>query len=137
MQFSIDDGLTKREADFVREKLLEFADEFTGPRNRRELGVALRDKDGAAVGGITASTLWDWLLIGILWIPVEVRRMGYGAQLLGRIEDLGRDHGCRFAKLDTFEFEAKQFYEAHGYRVDSKTDEFPTGHTQFHLIKAL
>ena len=28
--------------------------------------------------------------------------------------------------LDTFEFEARDFYEAHGYAVQSQTDDFPT-----------
>lgn len=137
MKYIVDDELSEAEVDLVRRKLFEFADRFTGPRNRREFGVALRDSDGNAVGGITANTVWDWLQIDVLWIPEELRGRGFGSQLLRRIEDLGREHGCRFSRLNTFEFEAREFYEAHGYEVVSKTDGFPTGHTQFHLTKLL
>jgi GNAT superfamily N-acetyltransferase len=129
--------LTKDEADYVQRKLIEFADRFTKPRNFREIGVALRDSDGNAVGGITASTVWDWLQIGILWIPEEMRGRGYGSQLLERIEQCGRECDCRYARLNTFDFEARGFYEAHGHRVVSQTDDFPSGHTQFHLTKEL
>ncbi len=136
MKYSIHDNMTKCEADYVQQKLIEFADEFTEPRNYRELGVVLRDADGDTVGGITANTVWDWLQIGVLWIPEEMRGEGYGHQLLTRIEELGRQCGCKSARLDTFEFEAKEFYEAQGYRIVSQTDDFPKGHTQYHLIKA-
>jgi GNAT superfamily N-acetyltransferase len=82
-------------------------------------------------------TVWDWLQIGVLWIPEEMRGRGYGSTLLERVEQLGREHGCRYARLHTFDFEAREFYEAHGYRVTSQTDDFPAGHTQFHLTKEL
>ena len=137
MEYSIHDDMTQGEADYVEQKLVEFADQFTEPRNYREFGVALRDAEGNTVGGITGNTVWDWLQISVLWIPDDLRGQGYGHQLLERAEELGRARGCRFARLNTFEFEARGFYESHGYTVRSQTDGFPAGHTQYHLAKEL
>lgn len=137
MDYDIHDDMTSEEASFVQKKLVEFADEFTPPRNYRELGVSLRNADGQVVGGITANAVWDWLQIGVLWLPHELRGEGHGHKLLERIEDLGRGHGCKYSKLDTFEFEAREFYEGHGYVVQSQTNNFPKGHTQYHLTKVL
>jgi GNAT superfamily N-acetyltransferase len=137
MNYELHDDMTTAEAEYVQRKLLEFSDGFTEPRNYREFGVALRDQCGEVVGGITANRVWDWLQIGVLWIPDELRGQGLGQQLLKRMENLGRQHGCKFAKLDTFEFEAREFYESHGYTVQSRTDNFPRDHTQFHLTKEL
>jgi GNAT superfamily N-acetyltransferase len=137
MEYSIHDDMTQGEADYVEQKLVEFADQFTEPRNYREFGVALRDSEGSTVGGITCNTVWDWLQIGVLWIPDDLRGQGYGHQLLERAEELGRARGCRFARLNTFEFEARGFYESHGYTVRAQTDGFPAGHTQYHLAKEL
>lgn len=137
MDYVLDDEFTQREADFVQRKLVEFADRFTEPRNYREFGVVVRDGDGAVVGGITGSTAWDWLQIGVLWLPEELRGQGLGHRLLERAEQIGREYGCAFAKLDTFEFEARAFYERHGYVVRSQTDDFPKGHVQYHLTKTL
>ena len=137
MGYRIHEDMTQDEASFVQKKLVEFADQFTLPRNYRELRVALRDEDGNVAGGITANTVWDWLQIGVLWLPDELRGQGYGHQLLQHIEELGRSHGCKFSKLDTFEFEAREFYENHGYTVQSQTENFPDGHTQYHLTKQL
>jgi len=137
MRYRIHDDMTRDEAGFVQEKLVEFADQFTPPRNYRQLGVVLRDEEGNAIGGITANTVWDWLQIGVLWLPDELRGQGFGHQLLERIEEIGRSYGCNHSKLDTFEFEAREFYEKHGYAVQSLTEGFPEGHTQFHLTKYL
>ena len=137
MNYDIHDDMTQEEALFVRQGLSEFAHRFTEPRNYREFGVVLRDENGDASGGIMGNTIWHWLRIDVLWVPDELRGKGYGHRLLDRAEELGRSRGCNFAMLDTFEFEARDFYEAHGYVVQSQTDGFPAGHTQYHLTKVL
>ncbi len=93
MEYRIHDDMTQGEADYVERKLVEFADQFTEPRNYREFGVALRDAEGNTVGGITGNTVWDWLQISVLWIPDDLRGKGYGHRLLERAEDLGRARG--------------------------------------------
>lgn len=137
MKYSISYQINKDEADFVQKKLVEFADQFTGPRNYREFGITLRNDDGEVVGGLTANTVWDWLQIGVLWIPDDLRGEGHGYKLLSAAESKARDMGCKYSRLDTFEFEAREFYERNGYSVHSQTDDFPKGHTHFHLQKVL
>lgn len=129
--------MTHDEPVLVKRGLVEFADRFTGPRNGRDIGVVLRDPDGNVGGGITGYAIWDWLQIETLWIDEGLRGRGYGYQLLNRAEAIGAGYGCRFARLDTFEFEAREFYERQGYVVYARTDDFPEGHTQFHLRKQL
>ncbi len=137
MEFTIHDDMTQSEADYIEGKLVEFADQFTGPRNNREFGIVLRNAEGDALGGVTGNTLWDWIQIGTLWLAEELRGKGLGHQLLERAEELGRQRGCKFARLATWEFEAKEFYEAHGYSVFSQHNDFPKGHTQYYLSKEL
>ena len=137
MEFTFHDDITPDEAEYIEKKLVEFADQFTGPRNNRGFGIVLRNAEGDVLGGITGNTLWDWLQIGVLWLTEELRGQGLGHQLLERAEALGRQRGCKFARLSTWEFEARAFYEAHGYRVFSQQDDFPKGHTQFYLSKEL
>ena len=50
---------------------------------------------------------------------------------------MARARGCRHARLDTFDFQARTFYEQLGYRVYAELPDFPEGHRQFHLIKEL
>ena len=137
MGLTIDEHMSAAEIDYVERRLVEFADLYTGPRQRRDFALALRSSAGAVCGGIIGDSLWDWLQIGTLWIAEEFRGQGFGRQLLARAEALGKERGCRFARLSTFEFEARAFYEAHGYVVFGQHDNFPSGHTQFYLAKTL
>ena len=137
MNYDICDDMTEEEALFVRQGLAEFATRFTEPRNYREFSFVLRNESGDTSGGIMGNTIWDWLRIDVLWVPDELRGKRYGHRLLERAEELARSRDCKFAMIDTFEFEARDFYEAHGYVVQSQTDDFPTGHTHYHLTKVL
>ena len=94
-------------------------------------------KDGEAVGGIVGSTYWDWLYVDLLWLREDLRGQGYGHQLLTAAEDEARQRGAKNAYLDTFSFQAPDFYEQHGYRVFGTLDDFPAGHQRFFLTKAL
>lgn len=137
MNYTLHDDMTQEEALFVRQGLAEFANRFTEPRNYQALGIVLRDANGIASGGISGNTIWDWLRVDVLWVPDALRGKGHGHRLLARAEQLARSRGCNFAMLDTFEFEARDFYEAHGYVVQSQTNNFPAGHTHYHLTKVL
>lgn len=129
--------MTSDEARFVGTKLTEFADPFTGPRNYRSFGIVLRGDDGAVSGGLTGNVIWTWLRIDVLWVSDALRGQGYGGKLLDAAEMKGIAMGCKFAMVDTLEFEARDFYEQRGYCVMSQTNNFPEGHTHFHLTKAL
>jgi GNAT superfamily N-acetyltransferase len=131
------DNMTYDETKLVRKMLIEFSDAYTEPRKFREFGVALRDEAGNIVGGIAANTVWDWLQIDVLWVAEALRRQGHGLKLLRRAEEIGKGLGCKYSKLDTFEFQAREFYERHGYQLQSQTNNFPTGHTHFHFAKTL
>ena len=48
-----------------------------------------------------------------------------------------RKRGVRNAYVDTFSFQAPEFYRKLGYREFGRLDDFPTGHRRSWLTKAL
>jgi GNAT superfamily N-acetyltransferase len=112
-------------------------DPISQPRNYQPLFLSLRDSDKRLVGGVLASIVWDWLAIDALWVENEIRGKGYGRRLLERAEEIARGRGCTHVRLDTFDFQARAFYERAGYSVYAQLDGFPPGHVQFHMTKQL
>ena len=107
------------------------------PRNYRPIGYLLRDDDGALVGGLIGATVWGWLQVRDLWIAQAARGRGWGSRLLQRAEREGIERGCHHACLDTFDFQALEFYRRHGYEIFGTLRDFPTGHERYFVSKPI
>ncbi len=101
------------------------------------LCFVLYDPDDSIAGGIIGETHWNWLFINLMWVKEELRGRGYGRQLLLAAEEEGRKRGATDAYLDTFSFQAPEFYKKHGYQVFGVLEDFPPGHKRFYLSKKL
>ena len=122
--------------DVIVGGLVAFNTAQAGPGDWRTLAVLIEDAEGACVGGLWGRTSYGWLFTEVLFVPAELRGRGLGANILGRAEDEARARGCRGAWLDTFEFQARGFYERLGYRLFGELADYPTG-SRFFLQKAL
>ena len=114
--------------------LLAFNEAWIGPSNEQPVRLVARD-DLGVVGGLLGSTRWKWLYIAKLWVDERGRGKGIGTQLLGAAEELARTRGCTDASLDTFEYQARPFYEKLGYELFGTLEGFPPGYRQFYLRK--
>ena len=129
--------LSADENQELRRRLDEFNEPFVGKPNPREIGLAVRSDEGELVAGLIGSAVWEMLHINVIWVSDALRGQGYGSKLLTQAEDEGRNLGCEFVKLHTFSFQARPFYERHGYQVIGETRDFPKGHSQFLMFKPL
>jgi GNAT superfamily N-acetyltransferase len=125
------------DVDAIEERINRFNMRVTGDSVYHPVHIYLRDESGALCGGIIAHVWGGWLYIEFLYVDEPFRKHGYGAQLLAAAEDEARGHGCRNAHVSTYSFQARPFYERYGYRVISELEDFPPGHSHFHLRKAL
>ncbi len=108
-----------------------------GDGHGKMLCFVLEDAQQAIVGGIIGETHWDWLYINLMFLNEALRGLGYGSRLLALAEEEARKRGAKSVYLDTFSFQAPDFYQKHGYTVFGQLDGFPAGHTRFYLTKRL
>lgn len=108
-----------------------------GDDKAQRLCFVLHAPDETVVGGVIGVLYWDWLSIDLMWIKDELRSQGYGRRLLALIENEARQRGAKHAHLDTFSFQAPDFYKRHGYEVFGELTDFPPGHQRYYLVKHL
>ncbi len=96
-----------------------------------------RAEDGRVVGGLRAFVFLYWLRIEVLFVDEDQRGQGVGTRLLGEAERLARDLGAKNVALETFEFQAPQFYAKHGYVEASRIDGYAKDFYLATLRKAL
>lgn len=100
--------------------------------------VLLRDEpDGPVTGGLYGYQLFDWLFIQYVAVPPSQKGKGLGSELLARAEAWARSRGLAGLWLDTFAFQAKDFYEKLGFSVFGEIDDHPRGSSRYFLFKRL
>ena len=109
----------------------------TGRDDSRPLGLTLEDSDGQVVGGLWGRTAYDWLFVELLFVPESMRGSGIGRDLLTRAEREAIARGCHSAWLDTFEFQARGFYERLGYTCFGELANYPPGSSRYFFKKSL
>lgn len=73
----------------------------------------------------------------ILWVSEEYRKSGFGTKLLKEMEKIAVEENCKLIHLDTFDFQAKDFYLRHGYEVFGVLEDCPESHCRYYLKKKL
>ena len=110
---------------------------MAGEDHGQNLCFVLKNPDGAVRGGVIGATYWDWLYVNLMWIKDELRSQGFGRQLLEFAEEKARQRGAKQAYLDTFSFQAPEFYQKQGYQIFGELTDFPVGHTRYFMKKML
>ncbi len=97
-----------------------------------------KDQDGRLLGGVLAcSALWYILHIETVWVREEYRGRGIASSLLAAVEEEAMRNGCYIAQLETFDFQARGFYEKCGYQLFGTLKDVPRGHERYYLCKRL
>lgn len=102
------------------------------------LDFVIKNEDEIEIGGILAGVgYWKGLEIKIIWVRENYRKAGVGTRLLKYVENLAIEIGATISMLDTFDFQAEEFYIKNGYEAIGEIKNFPPGHKRIYLSKNL
>lgn len=110
----------------------------TQEENFIDLSRKVLSEDGKILAGIIVRMYcWRCIYIDTFWIDESMRGEGLGTLLLEEVERVAKKNGSHLIHLDTFDFQAKDFYLAHGYSVFGELEDCPKGHTRYFMSKVL
>lgn len=135
MRIQLEENPTAADRQIIWDGLRAHNEVYTSGAGDSMLNLFLRDERGAVMGGLFAKAGRGWLHIITLWIDPSLRGQGYGAQLLTTAEAEGMRRGCHSAYLDTFSFQAPNFYVKCGYKIFGTLNAFPDEHQRFFMRK--
>lgn len=140
MEIKLAHDLSVEEAEYIGNRLSTFNLESAPPSFRKakiDVDLALRDDKGKIVGGLVGKIYRFCLFIDTLWIEEALRGHGYGKTLMEEAEAMAREENCVFMHLDTFSFQAPEFYKNLGFEVFGLIDEYPGDLKRFYMKKML
>lgn len=130
---------TIEERELVDNKLVDFNREnvpFQQSEDWIGLSYVLKDNTGQAIGGINATLYcWNIMYVDVLHVDYAHRGKGYGKLLLDKAESKAKSLGGYMSHLDTFDWQAKEFYEHLGYLVFGILENCPPGHKRYYMKK--
>lgn len=115
--------------------LISFNNQFGSLERWEYVGFYALDDKGELLGGVQGSFEWDWVHIAHLW--VKEQRCGLGKTLMQKIEDYAKEKGKTGIQLDTYDFQARPFYEKMGYSVFGTIENAAGKYAHYYMAKRL
>ena len=136
MEQIITDQIEPKDEEAIYQGLLAYNLARLEDQSPKDIGIYDRH-DGKIIAGLIGQTHGNWLTIKYLWVDEHLRGRHIGTKLLEQAEKTAKMRGCRYCFLDTFSFQAPQFYRDRGYKEAFTLDEYPISQKRHYLTKVL
>lgn len=137
MPFRVTTACSQAEEAEIHQALRVFNRAKREPSEDIPLGVFYEDEQGRKLAGLTGEIFGNWLCIHYLWVSEEWRGQGIGSRLLARAEAEAVTQGAKYAFVDTFDFQAPNFYRRYGYQEVFHLTDYPYTGSRYYYTKAL
>lgn len=100
-----------------------------------QIGAKIGEK---IVGGINACmTAFRILYVSTLYVDEAYRNQGIGRLLIGEMEIRAKQIGANMIRLDTFDWQGKEFYERLGYEQVGHYKNELDGFSEYFFLKRI
>lgn len=89
------------------------------------------------IGGAIGFVEYNWYFLDLLYIDEYYRGQDIGTKLIKEIEDFAIKENLTGIRMETWDFQARGFYEKNGYKVFAKIEDCPPGTIDYFLKKEL
>ena len=101
------------------------------------LGIFYEDDKHNKLAGLIGETFGNWLCIHYLFVSEDLRGQGIGSKILNAAEEEAKERGCLYSFVDTFSFQAPDFYKKHDYKEVFALEDYPYTGKRFYYTKVL
>lgn len=129
--------LTEEQVEEIEDSLDEYDERYIKYKidGRIQIGI---EENGRIVAGLDACmTAFKILYVSTVFVDENCRRKGYGKALILEMEKRAKSIGANTIRLDTFNWQGKDFYEAMGYDCVGSYDNTEDGYSEYFFLKRI
>lgn len=133
----VDENPPSDKIQLIRQHLIAYNTSHSRIEEGREVALFLEDAAGQLHGGVVA---WIWgacMEIEYAAVDASLRGAGWGRKLFQRVDAVAAAWGCRTIVLDTYTFQAPEFYQKIGFHRLAAVAGYPGGIMKIYMIKHL
>lgn len=132
---TVHDDLPRDETQRVDDGLGQANDQAAPLHEVVPLSCFAKDESGAVLGGAVGRTWGGCCELQQLWVEPAHRCKGIASRLVREFEARARERGCESFYLETYSFQAPEFYRSLGYVVDHALAVYPHGIVKYLMVK--
>lgn len=137
MKYIMTDNPKEEDISEIRDNLIEYNLSHIELKKVKPIAVFVNDENANKIGGISGETHGNWLEVSFLWVDEKFRGQKIGSKLLQDVEVEAINRGCKYSFLNTFSFQAKDFYIKLGYKEVFTLEEYPITSKRHYFVKQL
>ena len=131
MNFKFENGDSAKREE-LRNLLRTYNRSKREPSESQALDIYLEDEEGNLIAGLTGETFGNWLEVEYLFVKEEL-----GSKILDQAEKEARVRNCTYSFVNTYQFQAPDFYKRHGYQEVFTLKEYPYSGKRYYFTKDL
>lgn len=112
----------------VKGKLANYTIEKSGLGKTKKIVLLAKNAENAVIAALLGFTFGGWFHMETLWVDEAVRGKGLGKNLVRRAEEEAVARGCRIVNVETFSFQAPEFYRKLNYEQLGEADDIGNNH---------
>ena len=129
--------LQEEQIEDIETRLEDFDEEHITYSMDGCIQIGMED-NGQLIAGLDAEiTTFKILYVSTLFVDPEYRRKGIGTRLIREMEKRAAAMGVNTIRLDTFDWQGKEFYEALGYQCAGHYTNADDGYSEYFFVKRI
>ena len=129
--------LNEEQVEDITERLDDFDESYITYKMDGEIQIGIED-NGKLVAGLDACiTNFKILYVSTVFVDEDYRRKGLGARLMREMEKRAAAMGVNMIRLDTYDWQGKEFYETLGYECVGSYENKEDGFSEYFYLKRL
>ena len=129
--------LTETQVEDIETRLEEYDENYITYKMDGNIQIGVED-NGKLIAGLDACiTAFKILYVSTVFVDENYRRKGVGEMLIREMEKRALTMGVNTIRLDTFNWQGKDFYEVLGYTCVGQYENAEDGYSEYFFLKRI
>ena len=129
--------LNEEQVEDIESRLSSFDENYISYKMDGCIQIGV-EEDGKLIAGLDACiTAFKILYVSTVFVDEEYRRKGIGARMICEMEKRAAAMGVNTIRLDTFNWQGKEFYETLGYMCVGHYENAEDGYAEYFFLKRI
>ncbi|MBQ6232345.1 MAG: GNAT family N-acetyltransferase [Clostridia bacterium] len=129
--------LNEEQVEDIETRLSAFDEKYISYKMDGSIRLGV-EEDGRLIAGLDACvTAFKILYVSTVFVDEKYRRKGIGTKLIREMEKRAAVLGVNTIRLDTFNWQGKDFYEALGYKCVGHYSNDEDGYSEYFFLKRI